>query len=100
MDVDVRRKADQPGIEDDDLFRAAESGDASVFRSLSSVQMAKLLSLRNEDGRSLLHVAASSGHPEVCFSVPKQLIVTFKIITMRKSAGTPPSPPFPQCLRL
>ena len=54
-----------------DLFRAAESGDADAFSSLAPADLAAALSLRNEDGRSLLHVAAASGHPKAtvrCFS--------------------------------
>ncbi|KAK6133752.1 hypothetical protein DH2020_032463 [Rehmannia glutinosa] len=52
-------------IKDKDLFKAAESGDSSVFKSLSEEQLHKASSLRNEDGRSLLHVAVSSSQPEV-----------------------------------
>ena len=52
----------------EDLFRAAETGDSSVFKALSKDQLSKSLSLRNEDGRSLLHVAASSGQLEVRLS--------------------------------
>ncbi|KAF3522830.1 hypothetical protein F2Q69_00046128 [Brassica cretica] len=47
-------------IRDEELFKAAESGDFSVFMSLSLQQLAKSISFRNEDGRSLLHVSASS----------------------------------------
>ncbi|XP_031400492.1 26S proteasome non-ATPase regulatory subunit 10 [Punica granatum] len=52
-------------MKDDDLFRAAETGNSSVFRSLSPEQLTQALSLTNEDGRSLLHVAVSSGKSEV-----------------------------------
>ncbi|XP_049405747.1 uncharacterized protein LOC125869221 isoform X1 [Solanum stenotomum] len=52
-------------IKDKDLFKAAESGDSSLFKSLPKEQLFKSLSLRNEDARSLLHVAVSSGHTEV-----------------------------------
>ncbi|KAM7464468.1 hypothetical protein LguiA_032589 [Lonicera macranthoides] len=52
-------------IKDDDLFKAAESGDSSIFKSLSQQHLLHSLSLRNEDRRSLLHVAASSGHTQV-----------------------------------
>ncbi|URE35049.1 26S proteasome non-ATPase regulatory subunit [Musa troglodytarum] len=38
------------------LFRAAEDGDASLFASLSQEALDRARSLRNEDGRSLLHV--------------------------------------------
>ncbi|KAL0296863.1 UNVERIFIED_CONTAM: hypothetical protein Sradi_6738400 [Sesamum radiatum] len=48
-----------------DLFKAAESGDSSLFKSLSEEQILKASSLRNEDGRSLLHVAVSSSKTEV-----------------------------------
>ncbi|KAK9132711.1 hypothetical protein Scep_012239 [Stephania cephalantha] len=51
-------------LKDDDLYDAAERGDALVIKSLSENHFQRALSLRNEDGRSLLHVAASSGHVE------------------------------------
>jgi 26S proteasome non-ATPase regulatory subunit 10 len=47
-----------------ELFLAAESGDADAFSSLAPADLAAALALRNEDGRSLLHVAAASGHPK------------------------------------
>ncbi|VAI22134.1 unnamed protein product [Triticum turgidum subsp. durum] len=42
-----------------ELFLAAESGDASVFASLAPADLAAALSLRNEDGRSLVHAVAA-----------------------------------------
>uniref|UniRef100_A0A7N2R224 Uncharacterized protein n=1 Tax=Quercus lobata TaxID=97700 RepID=A0A7N2R224_QUELO len=65
MEIDPPNTKPEVVIKDDDLFKAAESGDASTFKSLSQNQLSKALSLRNEDGRSLLHVAVSSSHPEV-----------------------------------
>lgn len=65
MEIDPPNTKPEVEIKDDDLFKAAESGDASTFKSLSQHQLSKALSLRNEDSRSLLHVAASSSHPEV-----------------------------------
>ncbi|GFY98412.1 ankyrin repeat family protein [Actinidia rufa] len=56
---------DEQGNKVEDLFNAAEKGDSSIFRALSQEQLLKALSLRNDDCRSLLHVAASSGHAEV-----------------------------------
>jgi 26S proteasome non-ATPase regulatory subunit 10 len=62
MDMDI----DPPSqIKDKDLFKAAETGDSSTFKSLPPERLSKALSLQNDDGRSVLHVAASSGHPEV-----------------------------------
>ncbi|KAK6921944.1 Ankyrin repeat [Dillenia turbinata] len=55
----------KPEIKDEDLFKAAELGNVSVFESLSPQQLLHALSLKNEDVRSLLHVAASSGQTEV-----------------------------------
>ena len=52
-------------IKADEVFKAAESGDSSVFDSLSPQNLLKILSFRNEDQRSLLHVAASSGRTQV-----------------------------------
>ncbi|KAG9439734.1 hypothetical protein H6P81_019899 [Aristolochia fimbriata] len=53
------------GLKDEDLFRAAERGDLSVFQSLSEEELLRVQSLRNEDGRSLLHVAVALGHTNV-----------------------------------
>ena len=64
MEVDPP-KSEQQDIKENDLFKAAENGDSSTFESLSPEKLSKALSLRNEDGRSLLHVAASSGHSQV-----------------------------------
>ncbi|KAI4972776.1 hypothetical protein ZWY2020_003701 [Hordeum vulgare] len=47
-----------------ELFLAAESGATNVFASLAPTDLAAALSLRNEDGRSLIHIAAASGHPK------------------------------------
>ena len=58
-------------IRDEELFKAAESGNFLVFMSLSLQQLAKSISFRNKDGRSLLHVSASFGHSQVCFLYPK-----------------------------
>jgi 26S proteasome non-ATPase regulatory subunit 10 len=55
------------GIDNDALFEAAESGKDGVFEDLSPEQLTKARTLRNEDDRSLLHVAASSGHTQVFF---------------------------------
>lgn len=67
MDMEIDATLQRQLIKDDDLFKAAESGDSSVFRALSPEQFSKSLALRNEDGRSLLHVAVSSSHAEVRF---------------------------------
>jgi 26S proteasome non-ATPase regulatory subunit 10 len=66
MDMEIDHPKAEFQIKDDDLFIAAESGDASTFKSLSREQLSRALSLRNEDGRSLLHVATSSTQSEVC----------------------------------
>ncbi|KAK1297425.1 hypothetical protein QJS10_CPB15g01343 [Acorus calamus] len=63
MEIDI------PEIKDSELFGAAESGNSELFRSLSAEQLAKARSLRNEDERTLLHVAASSGHVEASLSL-------------------------------
>ncbi|KAH0436592.1 hypothetical protein IEQ34_026374 [Dendrobium chrysotoxum] len=57
MEIDAPKK--------EDLFKAAESGNASFIRNLSEDELRHALSLTNEDGRSLLHVAASAGRTEV-----------------------------------
>ncbi|CAI9096506.1 OLC1v1032671C5 [Oldenlandia corymbosa var. corymbosa] len=48
-----------------DLFKAAEKGDVSLFESLPEEQFLKALALRNEDDRSLLHVAVSFGQTQI-----------------------------------
>jgi 26S proteasome non-ATPase regulatory subunit 10 len=68
MDMEIDPPKPELQIKDDDLFKAAESGDASTFKSLSHHLLSKALSLRNEDARSLIHVAASSSQPEVRLS--------------------------------
>ncbi|KAK3421851.1 hypothetical protein EUGRSUZ_G02461 [Eucalyptus grandis] len=67
MEIDSAPSAtpEQRPIRDEDLFKAAEGGDPAAFRALARDQLSKVLSLRNEDGRSLLHVAASAGHAEI-----------------------------------
>ena len=66
MEVDTEKKQ-QDVVKEKDLFKAAEEGDMSTFEAHSSETLSKALSLRNEDARSLLHVAASSGHSQVPF---------------------------------
>ncbi len=61
------------GIDSDALFEAAESGKDGVFEHLSPEQLTKARTLRNEDDRSLLHVAASTGHTQV-FVFPFSLL--------------------------
>lgn len=65
MDMEIDASKDVPLIKDEHLFKAAETGDSSAFTALSSQQLSQSLSLRNEDDRSLLHVAVSSGHADV-----------------------------------
>ncbi|GMP93878.1 hypothetical protein CsSME_00043537 [Camellia sinensis var. sinensis] len=67
MEIDPPKKPEvgAEAIKNDDFFNAAENGDSSFFEALSHDQLLKALSLRNEDCRSLLHVAASSAHPKV-----------------------------------
>lgn len=55
----------EPQTESQDLFKAAETGESSAFESLTPKQLALASALRNEDGRSLLHVAVSSGQSQV-----------------------------------
>lgn len=64
----------------EDLFRAAEKGDASFFQNLPEDSLARVLSLRNEDGRSLLHVASSFGHPKVTSLVLIQFLSSFFLL--------------------
>lgn len=80
----------QPIIKDKDLFEAAETGDSSTFQSLAPEHISKSLSLRNEDGRSLLHVAVSSRRPEVpCsfLSFSSANFFSFTLFGCRENAG-------------
>ncbi|KAF7125023.1 hypothetical protein RHSIM_Rhsim12G0134100 [Rhododendron simsii] len=63
--MDMEIEGEQAVVKDEDLFKAAENGDSSIFEALSHQQLLKSLSLRNEDRRSLLHVAASSSRSAV-----------------------------------
>ncbi|KAJ4960573.1 hypothetical protein NE237_020483 [Protea cynaroides] len=66
MEIDSPKpESHENQIGDEDLFLAAEKGDSSIFNALSQEQLQRTPSLRNDDGRSLLHVAAASGHAEV-----------------------------------
>ena len=65
METDSPQKSEDLQTKEKDLFKAAETGDSSIFKSLSEEHLSKSLKLRNEDGRSLLHVAVSSSRPEV-----------------------------------
>jgi len=67
MEMEVDREKKQHDVKEKDLFKAAEEGDAAMFQALSAETLSKALSLRNEDARSLLHVAASFGHSQVPF---------------------------------
>ena len=57
------------------MFKAAETGssaDEQLFLALSSTPhlLRQACSLRNQDSRSALHVAAASGHAQVLPSCP------------------------------
>ncbi|KAJ7570698.1 hypothetical protein O6H91_01G132100 [Diphasiastrum complanatum] len=62
---DVQMKDEEEELSKDDLFKAAESGRVEVFETLSHRQLSRLCALRNEDDRTLLHVAAAAGHSSV-----------------------------------
>ncbi|KAL2652574.1 hypothetical protein R1flu_020702 [Riccia fluitans] len=51
--------------QDEAIWEGAEKGNRSFFDELTEPQILKALTLRNEDGRSILHVASSNGHFEV-----------------------------------
>jgi 26S proteasome non-ATPase regulatory subunit 10 len=65
MDVDTKQEV--IGINDEDLFRALEAGDSRVFEKLSrnEVDLNRARSIRNEDARFVIHVAAAAGHHQV-----------------------------------
>ncbi|KMT09011.1 hypothetical protein BVRB_6g137170 isoform B [Beta vulgaris subsp. vulgaris] len=72
-----------------EVFKAAEIGDTSVFKSFSDDKLSKFLSLRNDDGRSLLHVAASSTHSEVV-EILAEADSTKKVINSKDEEGWAP----------
>lgn len=87
MDMEVDPpKPEQQQVKEGDLFKAAENGDAAIFRALSPENFSKSLSLRNEDGRSLLHVAVSSGHSQV-FLLSYYSISQFRLCNFRENVG-------------
>ncbi|CAI5460391.1 unnamed protein product [Closterium sp. Yama58-4] len=57
--------ADRAKLEEDEeaaLWRAVEAGDEAHLASLTAAQLAAARALRNDDGRSAIHVAAAAGH--------------------------------------
>lgn len=58
----------------EDLFEAAEKGDTSIFEALPEEELRRARTLRNEDDRSLLHVAAASGHSKVRDLISRRLL--------------------------
>lgn len=53
------------------FFKAAEEGSTSFLEKLTDEEFKKLLTLKNEDSRTVLHVAVSAGQIQVwqCFSL-------------------------------
>ncbi|MCO5597637.1 hypothetical protein L7F22_051718 [Adiantum nelumboides] len=49
----------------DQILKAAETGDISLFQNLPPHHLRYACSLRNDDSRTPLHVAASSGQAEI-----------------------------------
>lgn len=50
------------GAAEDATWRAADAGDAAFFAALTEEQLERARELRDEDGRTALHVAAAGGH--------------------------------------
>jgi 26S proteasome non-ATPase regulatory subunit 10 len=78
------------GIDNDALFEAAESGKDGVFEDLSPEQLTKARTLRNEDDRSLLHVAASSGHTQVVKRLVEGISDTSGLVNVSDEEGWTP----------
>ncbi|KAG2285741.1 hypothetical protein Bca52824_045345 [Brassica carinata] len=55
-------------MRDEELFKAAESGDSSVFMSLSPQQLAKSLSFRNEDVSEIVKLLSSVDESKTVFN--------------------------------
>ncbi|KAI9124788.1 hypothetical protein K1719_004115 [Acacia pycnantha] len=89
MEVDRPKPEQQPVVKAADLFKAAENGDVATFQSLSPENLSKALSLRNEDERSLLHVAASSGHTQVV-KILASAVGSTKVINSADEEGWAP----------
>lgn len=79
MEMEIDNPNNTTRLKSEGLFKAAEVGDSSVFESLSQQNLLKIVSLRNEDQRSLLHVAASFGHTQV-----HQLILVKLVTSIQK----------------
>lgn len=84
MEVDRPKPEQQQVVKEADLFKAAENGDVATFQTLSPDNLSKALSLRNEDERSLLHVAASSGHAQVFVSSYLSIIRFLSLLFPKK----------------
>lgn len=65
VDVHMAESAGHVSRQPEELFEAAAKGDIHFFEELPEQQHLQALSLRNEDGRSLLHVAAAAGNAHV-----------------------------------
>ncbi|GAB2296593.1 hypothetical protein Dimus_030704, partial [Dionaea muscipula] len=77
-------------LKEEDLFKAAESGDASIFNAPSPQQLSESLSFRNEDGRSFLHVAASAAHPDVVRKILAETDGSGSVINSKDEGGWAP----------
>ncbi|KAL9246345.1 hypothetical protein vseg_019892 [Gypsophila vaccaria] len=77
-------------IKEEELLKGAETGNTSVFKSLSSQQLYDSLSLRNDDARSLLHVASSFSHPHVVKILAEADALAGKMINSKDEEGWAP----------
>lgn len=54
-------------------FAAAESGDVEFFKNLPAEELQALTRKRNEDGRTVVHLAAAAGNREILELLLKSL---------------------------
>lgn len=77
-------------VDADALFEAAEKGSVEVFEKLPEEEVKKARLLRNEDERTLLHVAAASGRVEVVKRIAEGASDTKGLVNVTDEEGWSP----------
>ena len=79
-----------PGADADVLFQAAGKGDVGALKKLSQEELEKARLLRNEDERTLLHVAAASGRTDVVKRIVEGVGDTKDLVNVSDEEGWTP----------
>jgi 26S proteasome non-ATPase regulatory subunit 10 len=77
-------------LDSETLFEAAGSGNIAVFDKLSVEDLTKSRLLRNEDERTLLHVAAAAGHVMVVKKVVENMHDAKSVVNVSDEEGWTP----------